>query len=270
VEEGVALGVVGYGDKYIAEIPAALGSLGAGTYSYAASGADLTEVLTLEGETTLCPLATNFKLTVSPSSGYRVGRIYGVKRARVAGGDATLQMPALFIGQREGSHDVGGGRRGGGGGLFVELRADPATAPSIGPNAAAFEMSASWIGSDGTPDSSSREIVNPLPPGENPPGMWPQFSDPERGKPFMMLNMYMAFRTSVDLYSSGDCARAIGVVDMMGPSVEGWQAKYADVDIEDDYQLMLLLRQNLVNHCGAEQPIQPTDLGGDYPSCMFV
>lgn len=269
-ESGVALGVVGYGDMYKAEIPAALGSLGAGSYSYAADGSNLAQVLTLEGETALFPLATDFKLTVDPSTGYRVGRIYGVKRARIAAGSATLQMPALFIGQREGSHDVGGGRRGGGGGLFVELRADPALAESVGPNAPAFEISASWVGSDGTPDSSARPIENPLRPGENPPGMWPQFSDPERGKPFMMLNMYMAFRTSVDLYSSGDCARAIGVVDMMRPSVEGWQAKYADVDIEDDYQLMLLLRENLTAHCASEQPIQPIDLGDDYPSCMML
>jgi Ca-activated chloride channel family protein len=268
--ENVALGVVGFGDEYKAQIPAALGSLGAGTYSYAADGANLTQVLTLEGETALFPLATNFKLTVKPSKGYRIGRIYGVKRASIAGGDATLQMPALFIGQREGSHDVGGGRRGGGGGLFVELRADPATAEEVGPSAPAFEVSASWTGSDGTPASSSRTVVNELRPGENPAGMWPHFSDPERGKPFMMLNMYLAFRASVELYSAGDCARAIGIVDMMGPSVEGWQGKYADPDISGDYNLMLMLRQNLTNKCQSDEPIQPINLDESYASCFLI
>lgn len=268
--QNVALGVVGFGDDYKAEIPAALGSLGAGTYSFAADGQNLTEVLTLEGETTLFPLATNFKLTVKASKGYQVGRIYGVKRARLSGGNAVLNMPALFIGQREGSHDVGGGRRGGGGGLFVELRADPLSAGSVGAKAPAFEIAASWTKSDGTPDSSARTVVNDLAPGENPPGMWPQFSDPERGKPFMMLNMYLALRASVEFYSAGDCARAIGIVDMMAPSVEGWQAKYADPDIEDDYKLMLLLRQNLTNKCQTEEPIQPLNMGGDYPSCFFI
>ncbi|HLM73044.1 MAG TPA: hypothetical protein VK459_10145 [Polyangiaceae bacterium] len=268
--ENVALGVVGFGDEYKAEIPAALGSLGAGTYSFAADGQNLTEVLTLEGETTLFPLATNFKLNVKPAKGYKVGRIYGVNRARLAEGNATLQMPALFIGQREGSHDVGGGRRGGGGGLFVELRADPLSAEGVGPNAPAFEIAASWTKSDGTPDSMSRTVVNELAPGENPPGMWPQFSDPERGKPFMMLNMYLALRASVGFYSAGDCSRAIGVVDMMTPSVEGWQGKYADPDISDDYQLMLMLRQNLTNKCQSEEPIQPLNMSEDYASCFLI
>jgi hypothetical protein len=86
----------------------------------------------------------------------------------------------------------------------------------------------------------------------------------------MMLNMYLAFRASVELYSSGDCARAIGVVDMMAPSVEGWQGKYADPDIESDYGLMLMLRNNLVNKCSGDQPLLPTDLGDDYPSCFFI
>jgi Ca-activated chloride channel family protein len=269
-KENVALGVVGFGDDYKAQIPAALGSLGAGSYSFAADGQNLTEVLTLEGETTLFPLATNFKLTVKPSAGYQVGRIYGVKRARLASGAATLQMPALFIGQREGSHDVGGGRRGGGGGLFVELRADPLSAGGIGPNAPAFEISAQWTKSDGTPDSTSRSVVNDLRPGENPPGMWPQFSDPDRGKPFMMLNMYLALRASVEFYSGGDCARAIGVVDMMAPSVEGWQGKYADPDIDDDYQLMLMLRQNLTNKCQSEEPVEPVNMSEDFASCFFI
>lgn len=266
--QNVALGVVGFGDDYKAEIPAALGSLGAGTYSFAADAANLTEVLTLEGETTLFPLATNFKLTVKAAKGYTIGRIYGVNRARLSQGEAVLQMPALFIGQREGAHDVGGGRRGGGGGLFVELRADPAA--GVGPNAPAFTIAASWVGSTGTPDNSERSVVNGLAPGENPPGMWPQFSDPDRGKPFMMLNMYLALRASVEFYSAGDCARAIGVVDMMGPSVEGWQAKYDDLDINDDYQLMLMLRQNLTNKCQTEQPIQPINMDGEYPSCFFI
>ncbi|NUQ79783.1 MAG: hypothetical protein HUU21_40285, partial [Polyangiaceae bacterium] len=160
------------------------------------------------------------------------------------------------------------GRRGGGGGLFVELRADPAA--GVGPNAPAFTIAASWVGSTGTPDNSERSVVNGLAPGENPPGMWPQFSDPDRGKPFMMLNMYLALRASVEFYSAGDCARAIGVVDMMGPSVEGWQAKYDDLDINDDYQLMLMLRQNLTNKCQTEQPIQPINMDGEYPSCFFI
>lgn len=268
--EGIALGIIGFGDTYNAQIPAALGSLGAGTYSYAEDGEDLKEVLRLEGETALFPLATKLNLTVKPSTGYHVGRIYGVKRAFLENGDVTLNLPALFIGQREGAKDVGGGRRGGGGGLFVELRVDAAEAANISTDAPAFEMSASWIGSDGMPASATRAIVNPLKPGQNPADMWPQLSDPERGKPFMMLNMYLAFRASVEFYAAGDCARAMGVIDMMAPSVEGWQGKYADPNIDEDYLLMRMLRENLSAHCTSEQPIQPIDAHESYGGCMFL
>jgi Ca-activated chloride channel family protein len=267
-KKGVALGVVGIDDNYKANIPAALGSLGAGSYSFAADGDNLQQVLELEGETTLFPLATDFKMTIQPSPGYRVGRIYGVKRAFALPNQAWLNMPALFIGQREGSHDVGGGRRGGGGGLFVELIADPQTALDIGPDAPAFRMDASWTTGGGEKQTLSREIINPLRPGQNPDGMWPHFSDPERGKPFMMLNMYLGLRASVNFYSTGDCARSMGVIDMMQPSVEGWQGKFDDPDIDSDYQLMLMLRGNLVNRCSSENPIQP--FNWSEASCMMI
>lgn len=265
-KKGVALGVVGVDDAYRPEIPAGLGSLGAGSYSFAADGDDLEQVLALEGETTLFPLATDFKMTITPSPGYRVGRIYGVKRAFGIPSLAWLNMPALFIGQREGSHDVGGGRRGGGGGLFVELIADPKA--DVGTGAPAFRMEASWTSSGGQAQSESRDVLNPLRPGQNPEGMWPHFSDPERGKPFMMLNMYLGLKASVEFYSTGDCARALGVIDMMKPSVEGWQGKFADPDIDGDFKLMLKLRENLTGKCVSESPYEPRDWSE--ASCFFI
>ena len=105
-----SLGVVGFGDDYDARLPTAIGDLGAGTYAYAQSEADLTAALRPEGETTLFPLATGLELRVVPARGYRVGRVYGASRAHAdaAGNVATLASPALFIGQRTGSSDVGG------------------------------------------------------------------------------------------------------------------------------------------------------------------
>ena len=254
-KQGVALGVVGVGQDYEATIPVALGSLGAGTYSYAPTYADLEEVLRIEGETTLFPLATDFSLTLTPSEGYKIGRIYGVKRAYGDADKAVLQLPALFIGQRKGSHDVGGGRRGGGGGLFIELLTDEG-ALSIGPQKPALHVSASWTEAAGDVNVSEA-LVNSLAPGQKPAAMWPTFSQPDYGKAFMMLNMYLAFRSSVSFYDAGDCNRAIGVIDMMGPSVDGWQAEYDDPDIADDYKLMLMLRNNLMNKCVSAKPIKP-------------
>jgi Ca-activated chloride channel family protein len=266
---GVALGVVGVSDAYDARIPAALGSLGAGSYSFARGGQDLEDVLRLEGETTLFPLATDFRLRVEPAEGYRVGRVYGVKRLSANAEAATLDLPALFIGQRQGSHDVGGGRRGGGGGIFVELRAE-AGAAAIGAGAPAFRVTATWKTSTGEEATMSREVINELPPGANPQAIWPSFSDPDRGKPFMMLNMYLALKTAVEVYAQGDCARGLGVVDMMQPSVSGWQGKYDDPDIDADNQVLIKLRQNIVGACAGQGAIEPIQPAADEGSCMML
>jgi Ca-activated chloride channel family protein len=265
--EGVALSVVGMGDTFDPTVPQLLGEIGAGTYAVAESPEDLDRILRFEGETTLFPLATEFALRVTAAPGYRVGRIYGARRAFAQSDFAELASPALFIGHRMGASDVGGGRRGGGGGLFVELIAEPG-ASTMGAGRAAFEMQATWIGSDGAPRMTTASVVNPLAPGQNPDGMWPELTSD--GKPFMMLNMYLALRAAVDFYESGDCAHSRGVVDMMALVVEGWQARYDDPDIWADNTLMLDLRDNMEAGCAAMTvipPEQPRDFDG---GCMFL
>jgi Ca-activated chloride channel family protein len=214
------------------------------------------------------PLATDFRMTVAASEGYRVGRIYGARHAEARDEWALLASPALFLGHRMGSDDVAGGRRGGGGGLFVELLADPST--GVGAGAPAVTVHATWTAADGTPRSSEQTLVNPLAPGQNPAGMWPELTDEARGNAFMMLNMYLALRASTSFFADGDCARSMGVVDMMAPAVEGWQAEYDNPDIWADYDLMLSLRSNVETQCNvvrAVAPVQPESFSG---GCMML
>ena len=256
VRRGVALSVIGAGRNYDATVPAALGSLGAGTYAYATSDADMENILRAEGETRLTPLAVDFRLRVTAARGYHIGRIYGVRRAKVEGGVAVLDAPALFIGSRMGAHDVGGGRRGGGGGLFVELIADAST--GVGADMPVFRAEAVWRDPrDGAMAMSSTEARNALAPGQNPDGMWPAFSDEGRAKAFMMLNMYLALNAAVRYYVDGDCARAQGVIDMMDTSVEVWNRRLPDPDLEADAQLLQSLRNNLATRCRATTPVLP-------------
>jgi Ca-activated chloride channel family protein len=256
VRRGVALSVIGAGRNYDATVPAALGSLGAGTYAYATSDTDMENILRAEGETRLTPLAVDFRLRVTAAPGYHIGRIYGVRRAKVDGGVAVLDAPALFIGSRMGARDVGGGRRGGGGGLFVELIADASV--SVGRDMPAFRAEAVWRDPrDGAMAMSSTEARNALAPGQNPDGMWPAFSDEGRAKAFMMLNMYLALNASVRFYDDGDCARAQGVIDMMDTSVEVWNRRLPDPDLEADAQLLQSLRNNLATRCRATTPVLP-------------
>lgn len=271
VEDGSAFGVLGVGATFQQAIPSALGSMGAGTYAYALSPYDLNALLGEEGKTTLFPLATSFKLKIAPSAGYKVGRIYGTKRATATAASAELSMPALFIGQRDGAADVGGSRRGGGGGLFVELLFDPLSSGGISGGAPAFQVTADWSSSkDGSPQGLDTVMLNSLPPGENPDDMWWTLSDGGDGKPFMMLNMYLALRGSLDFYQAGDCQRALGVIDMMQTSVGAWLGKYSDSDITDDNNLMLMLRGNIENACeqalSPTEPIEPMDFNG---GCCF-
>lgn len=257
---GVALSVIGTGRDYRATVPAALGSLGAGTYAYAEGDTDMEQILRAEGETRLHPLATDFRLRVTAAPGYRIGRLYGARNAKVSGGVAELDAPAMFVGSRMGARDVGGGRRGGGGGLFVELIADASMADAVGAGAPAFRVAAAWRDpADGSMRMTTAEGRNPLAPGRNPDGMWPAFTDEGRGKVFMMLNMYLALRSAVSFYDDGDCAHAQGVIDMMDLSLEPWNRRRPDPDITADGELMQGLRTALTRRCRAVSPVQPRD-----------
>ncbi|MFO0591142.1 MAG: hypothetical protein U0441_26590 [Polyangiaceae bacterium] len=270
VKKGTAFSVIGAGEKFDATLPSALGSMGAGTYAYAQSMTDLASLLIDEGETALYPLATDLTLEITPAKGYSVGRIYGVHRAAASADGVTLSLPAVFIGQRKGASDVGGSRRGGGGALFVELRGDANS--GVGANAPAFQVTADWTSANGgIPQNLVAPMNNTLPPGQNPPDMWWTISDGGDGKPFMMLNMYLALRATVDFYQAGDCARSLGVVDMMQQSVGGWLGKYQDTDITDDNNVLLSLRKNVENACAAQAsavtPVEPTSFDGG--CCLF-
>jgi Ca-activated chloride channel family protein len=246
---GVAISVIGYGDPSASEaaLLSRLGDLGVGTYSLAEDDTDLAQILDNQGATTLYPLATDLSIAITPGEGYRVGRVWGARRGVVEGGIAFLDSPALFVGHRTGSSDTGSGRRGGGGGLFVELVAEDG-AEAFGPSLPAFSYQASWIATDGTVRMANASVINTLAPGQNPPDLWPEFSGDE--KPFMMLNMFLALLTAVDLYGAGDCPRARGVEEMMAPSVEVYQARLYDEDIDADWILLQDLTDNITNRCG--------------------
>ncbi len=247
----IGISVIGTGSPFENGLIAQVGDLGAGRYAYAQTR-ELRTLLAQEAQLSLVPLATNFSIQVHPEAGYRVGRIYGARRAGVLDGDAWLASPALFVGRR--AEGPSTGRRGGGGGLFVELIADSGT--DIGPNQTAFTLHANWTSSDGRTIERTIPVINERAPGQNPDEFWPEFTAPEHGNVFMMLNMYLALKTAVDFYDAGDCARSLGVVDMMAPSVETWQVEYRSEEIWADFELLLDLRDNVQSSC-ADTPVPP-------------
>ena len=272
-QSGTSISVVGMGDAYEPPIAEALGFLGAGSYSYAQDGADLENIFGQEGSTALFPLAADLSVTVEAAPGYRLGRTFGTRGVIVQGHVAGFESPQVFLAQREGSSDPGNGRRGGGSGLFVELIA---TGEETNRERPAFTVSATWQHPQTRANASTTaSIVNPLSPGQNPDGMWPHFSDPDRGKVFMMLNMYLALRAIVRFFDAGDCARALGVTNMMQLSIDGFQSRYTDPDIAADHLLMQALDENVLDGCidmspVPPEPILPIDSTGSESGCGFL
>jgi Ca-activated chloride channel family protein len=265
--EGTSFSVIGLGSTYDEELPVRIADLGVGTYAYAESGTDLQQILAQEGLLRLLPLATDVELRVIPEDGYGAGRLYGVRRAGVEDGVAVMRMPALFIGARTGAMDVGMGRRGGGGGLFVELVGDAGRAASIGRGQAAFRLEGSYTDVDsGEVVTFSQSVNNDLAPGERPAVNWPNFSMPDYGKAFMMLNMYLALRTSLTLHAGGDCGASLGVGIMMEPTIAEWQRRFDDPDIAADAELLEELLANVDNECRAF-PLPPSNVE---TGCFFL
>ncbi len=262
---GATISIVGAGDPYADALPIAIGELGGGAYYFAQSRADLTQVLDLEGRTSLFPIARDFTMRVTPATGYSIGRTYGAARAQSTSTEATLGSPVLLLGQRTGPSDLDHGRRGGGGGFFVELLADPAA--SGGPGAPAFVVETSYVDTaSGATVTRSVSVTNPLAVGAVPTGNLPEFSNMTLGKAFMMLNMYLTLRTATTFFADGDCARAMGTIDMMEQTIEWWQGSpLADPDVQADWHLVGSLRDVLGNQCtvmGGITPVAPRGFGG--------
>ncbi len=255
----IGLSVVGVGDGYRPELAMQLSEAGGGSYYFIDQASAIEEIFRLEGSTSLFPLATGFELVVEAAPGYRVGRVYGARRAWAEQIAAHMTSPVLMLGNRTGANDTTEGRRGGGGGLFVELIADASTAGSIGADAPAFTARATWTdAASGEPVTQEIVVNNALRPGENPGGMFPSFSDPARGKAFMMLNMYLSLRATTELFQAGNCAEARGMVPAMQATYDAWQAEYADPDIDADWSLLMDLEDNVAAQCGAVEPRAPS------------
>lgn len=268
VREGPSLTIVGTGEPFDPRLPYELSDIGAGAYYHPEDATAFQEVFGVEAATTLYPIAQEFRLTVTPAPGYRVGRVYGVRRFTAQSGIATLESPALFVGHRTGSDDTGEGRRGGGGALFVELLPEPDAIVTIGPDHAAFRIDATWTDPlTHETRGTNAAVVNPMRPGETPDVTNPYFSDDQRSKAYWMLNCYLALRAAVDFQETGDCARAKGVLDMVQAMVEIWLVDQPDADIQADLDLMIDLRFVLEDECTSVTPIRPQVFdGGCYAS----
>ena len=106
--------------------------------------------------------------------------------------------------------------------------------------------------------SRSTTVTSPLAVRAVPEDTLPSFSDRSVSKAFMMLNMYLMMRTSTQYYADGDCARAMGSIDLVDVTIRCWQhSSLADPDVQSDWELAGALRDVMRTECTAMRGIQP-------------
>lgn len=245
----------------------ALVEVSAGNHYFVASAADLDDALNVEGRTAFVPVARDLKLTLKAAEGYEIGRIYGAPRARVDGNLAVLESPSAYVGARTSSDDTTNGRRGGGGGWFVQLVSDRPSTGAHFETAEAFELSVEYQDAvSGETVRTASSLSTPLGVGQNPPPEAPFFSDRERGKPFMMLNMYLALATTTMLASENQCGSALAIEPMMTQAWEIFTELFPDPDIDADFALLQALSDNIQASCR-----EPVPMTVDVPmSCGYL
>ena len=207
--------------------------------------------------TGLVPLARNLKLTLTAAPGYRIGPVYGAPDAQVEGRSAVLSSPVSYVGARtDGSSNMQPGRRGGGGGWFVQLLADDtATAVPYSP-ADAFTLGIEYDDAlSGERVTAAQQLQTPFGVGQNPPPQQPYFSDAERGKPFMMLNLYLALATTTRLANGNECGAARAIEPIMRADWQTFIQIHPDPDIDADFRLLSQLTANIEKTC--REPIPP-------------
>src|SRR5690606_2747856 len=188
------------------KLPYLMAEASAGNYYFVQDSADLANALAVEGKTAYVPLAKNLKLTLKAAEGYSIGAIYGAPRSVATKREAVLESPVSYLGARTSSDDIDTGRRGGGGGWFVQLVAETPPGEGESEPADAFALTVEYEDAiSGDTVETHTTIETPLGVGQNPPPREPYFSDQERGKPFMMLNMYLALATATMLANENQC-----------------------------------------------------------------
>lgn len=238
-----------------------------GNYYFAKDARDLTNAFRVEADTAFVPIAKNLTITVEAAEGYEVGTVYGAPRAKSNGEVAVLESPVAYIGARRSSDDLDTGRRGGGGGWFVQLLSDRDPTGNDYEDADAFTLIVDYddaVTGEAVHDETT--LVTPLGVGQNPPPQEPFFSDTERGKPFMMLNMYMALSATTMLANDNQCGSALSIEPMMTQAWEIFTALYPDRDIDSDFALLKALTANIRAQCQ-----QPPDRYIPLPaSCGYI
>jgi Ca-activated chloride channel family protein len=256
-EESIGVTTIGVGDNFDLRLMRQLSETGSGNFYFVEDLNAVEEIFTEEVKTFLVPLAEDISINYDGSDAYQFRAAYGTRIWEGEPQRASIYIPSLFLASRQSIDDIdpGGGRRGGGGIILLELV--PTTDETILDNTPA----GSKVGDinfsyriPGTEEFVDQTITinNPLAPGETPDAG--EFESPTVEKAFVTLNIYAGFRMATERAASGSAGAALNVLRPLAENVEGWLQENPDEDIQADYELMLLLIDN-IEETGAEEEV---------------
>jgi Ca-activated chloride channel family protein len=259
-EQGIALSTIGLGTEFDPLLMRTLAETGAGTFYFIENADAVREVFSEEVQLTLFPLAQHARIRLTADAGYDLRALYGARLFKLDAGQATIDLPTLYIAERESANDNANGRRGGGGVMIAELvPTDGRSPPSDGDAQPVAQLDLSYdepaTGMHQDLAASVSTLVDPDDALED--GF---FDAPGVEKAFVALNVYAGFETASQAAATGDYGTAVVTLDALGDSVKSWLKDNPDPDIEDDLESMEKLTTLLQDKATQlVKPVNPPD-----------
>lgn len=267
--EGVGLTTIGLGTSFNVELMRNLALQADGNFYFLENSGAVDEVFTEELSYFTVPIAYDLTLDFKTGTQYAFGQAYGSPLWQNTSYGGRLDVPSVFLAQRQSASDVtvAGGRRGGGSALLIK----------VAPNLTADDGSGIASADVATIDIQFREPGTDLILSDTvtvnfpyPPWMLPTsgyFQSPDVTliqKPFVMLNIFLGIDRAVTTFhkigrTQAEGSESIAELDRLIAAVKdynaGINAGAGDTDFNYDLVLLDELRTVLI----ANGLISPTD-----------
>lgn len=254
--EGIATSVVGLGAREDETLWSRLAASGAGNaYFVGEDGAEARAVIETEIATSFTPIARDVRIRLDAGNAWDVVGLYGATDAQLDTEAGIASLPSLFLaGRRDGGAGEGGMvgpgmRRGGGGALLFELMPRSSFAGtdlrSVGDVAVQFVDPRT-----GETIVQRTTVSTPFDATAIPEDGF--VGDANVDKAFVVLNVFVAFKSITLAVQEGDYAEALATGRSLEPNLVRWLEGRPDTDVEDDLAILRALLSNVEDDAPAD------------------
>lgn len=256
--EGIATSVVGLGAREDETLWSRLAASGAGNvYFVGEDGAEARAVIETEIATSFTPIARDVRIRLDAGNAWDVVGLYGATDAQLDTEAGIASLPSLFLaGRRDGGTPGGmvgpGMRRGGGGALLFELMPRSSFAGtdlrSVGDVAVQFVDPRT-----GETIVQNTTVSTPFDATAIPEDGF--VGDANVDKAFVVLNVFVAFKSITLAVQEGDYAEALATGRSLEPNLVRWLEARPDTDVEDDLAILRALLSNVEDDAPADTDV---------------